>query len=53
MGSSPQQPLCQLATVLSFSNHFFLTTTLSFLSFRAYPDFLLHRSDNDHLCGSP
>src|ERR1700723_1118046 len=36
-----------LATVLS------LSTTLSFLSSRAYPDFLLRSSHRCHLCGSP
>jgi hypothetical protein len=32
------------ATTLSSSNRLFLATTLSFLSSRAYPDFLLHCS---------
>ena len=30
-----------------------LSATLSFLSSRAYPDFLLHSSHQCHLCGSP
>jgi hypothetical protein len=42
-----QQLPYPLATVLS------LSTTLSFLSSRAYPDFLLRSSHRCHLCGSP
>jgi hypothetical protein len=45
--SPPNQLPYPLATVLSHS------TALSFLSSRAYPDFLLHSSHRCHLCGSP
>ena len=42
-----------LTTAVTLGNGPLLTTTLSFLSSRAYPDFLPHSSDRRHLCGSP
>jgi hypothetical protein len=40
-------------TALSLGNGPLFATTLSFLSSRAYPDFLHHSSQQRHLCGSP
>jgi hypothetical protein len=46
--------LVQISFEMSrFSSRSFSTAALSFLSSRAYPDFLPRRTHRDYLCGSP